>query len=701
MTYRTRNGGASVAVLSLSLGLLPLTAQAAETLSLADVVVEADRPLPASTAVVPGTDAAQRPYSDGGDFLRSLPGVDATRSGGHGLDPVIRGLSQTRLNIIDNDAFVHGACPGRMDPPTSMAAVSLADAVTVTRGYQTVTRYGGGPGGTVVFERFAPPVSDAKPVAGHLGLGYSSNGGRRNADLDVAAGADAGYARAQGHWKEHGNYKDGNGDKVPSSFSQYGGGLELGWTPRDGSRVALGYERSETKDARFAGSMMDSPETIADIMRGKVEHRFDDAGALKGLEASAYLSMVDHTMDNFSLRSPMMMMGQPAYRLTEATSDTWGGRIALDAELGTVPVTFGIDTQTNQRDALNTGSTGNRSLNTILAYTWPDITTQQIGVFAEGTVPVTDNDRLVLGLRYDHIGASWDKADAQAVSGMGAMMRRVSSNDLYRSTYGETAEDRTENNVGGLLRWEHDLSAGVTVHAGLSRTVRTADATERGAASSMMIGNPSLAPEKHHQAQIGIAMAHGDWAIDGVVYHDRVEDFILRDRARGQDGILRTDGTTVYRNVDAALTGIEISGRWNFAPQWSLNGSAFYTHGENLTDDRALPQIPPLQGSLAVEYRPDDLHGDLMVGGRVRAAATQTRIDTQSGLDVEETSGYGVLDLYGSYAITDGVDILFGIDNLFDANYASHLAIINAVDGSVSRVNEPGRAVWLQTRITF
>ena len=36
--------------------------------------------------------------ADGGDMLRNLPGVSGVRMGGHGIDPIIRGQSQGRLN---------------------------------------------------------------------------------------------------------------------------------------------------------------------------------------------------------------------------------------------------------------------------------------------------------------------------------------------------------------------------------------------------------------------------------------------------------------------------------------------------------------------------------------------------------------------------------------------------------------------------
>ena len=63
--------------------------------------------------------------ADGGEFLHQIPGVSMSRFGGRGLEPIIRGQSQTRLNVLLDGAYVHGGCPKRMDPPASWAACKL------------------------------------------------------------------------------------------------------------------------------------------------------------------------------------------------------------------------------------------------------------------------------------------------------------------------------------------------------------------------------------------------------------------------------------------------------------------------------------------------------------------------------------------------------------------------------------------------
>jgi len=85
--------------------------------------------------------------ADGGDFLGQISGVSTSRFGGRGLEPIVRGQSQTRLNILLDGAYVHGGCPNRMDPPASWAALETYEEVTVLKGVQSLLYGGGGSGG--------------------------------------------------------------------------------------------------------------------------------------------------------------------------------------------------------------------------------------------------------------------------------------------------------------------------------------------------------------------------------------------------------------------------------------------------------------------------------------------------------------------------------------------------------------------------
>lgn len=661
---------------------------------LSPVIVEAPRLDDPATTTVPPRSTPNPTAADGGEFLRGMPGVSGSRMGGHGIDPVIRGLQGNQLNILTDGGYVFGACPNRMDPPTSFAPAETFDLVTVSRGYQSVTQGPGGPGGHVSFERQAPVFAEGELAKGDVGGGYNANGNIRDAYADLSAGTHGAYVRAVGARKEADNYEDGGGNEIRSGFSQRSIDLTTGYTAQSGATLSLGGEYARTDDALFEGASMDAPLDKTRSLRSKLTVPFSD-GPVSEVRANAYASEVDHVMDNYSLRTRTAAM---AMRV-DAESNTYGGSLAADIATELAFVTLGLDVQSNQREAERYGGMSDSNVSTLNALMWPDTQIDQFGVFVEGETGLADDMRLVLGGRYDRVNAALGRADETVAA------NSRSPNDLYRMYYGTTGEDREENNVGGLARLEYDLSASTTAHVGISRSVRTADATERSMASVMSsgswIGNPDIAPEAHHQAELGLATDARDWSVAATVYADRVSDFILRDSARGQNGILLSNGATVYRNVDALLSGFTVDGAYRFGGGWMVSGDATYTYGENLDDSQPLAQIPPLEGRVTVAYEGDGWS----IGTRFNGALKQTRVDddssTGSGRDAGETPTWFTQDLFATVEMVAPFKLRIGVTNLFDRDYAYHLNRSNAFDPAEVQVNEPGRSAHLRVSATF
>ena len=385
---------------------------------------------------------------------------------------------------------------------------------------------------------------------------------------------------------------------------------------------------------------------------------------------------------------------------TDSNSDTWGGRFAATFDLAGASLTAGLDQRTNSRDAVSKASMmGIEPPTTITNYTWPDLKIADTGLFAQADIAIAPMTNLTAGLRLDLVEASAGKADLRP-QGMGA----VTANELYESYYGDADTDQKEANVSGVLRVLHTMGP-VEAWAGVSQATRTADATERGIVRSgganSWVGNPEIDPEIHRQIDLGASYRAQTWWLSAGGWYDNVADFITRDTARGQPGVLQSNGASIYRNVRAELAGVDLSGEWLVLPQWRLGADAAYTYGQNLTDSRPLYNIAPLNGQVELAYE-QPLWGG---GVRFRWAADQTRADTDpatgSGLDVEKTPGYGVVDLFANWQPVAGLELVGGVSNLFDKTYASYLSQSNGFDPGVVKVNEPGRAVYVQASLKF
>jgi len=688
--------GFSRSILSLSIYAAMTTAHAAE---LPEITITESLPINPNASAPEAYNRTQALSADGGDFLRQLNGISVGRFGGRGLEPIIRGQSQTRLNILLDGAYVHGGCPNRMDPPASWAALGTYEEVIVLKGVQSLIYGGGGSGGTVLFERDTRSLAEDKGVHGRASMLGSSNGVKYGVLGDVVIAGEKGFVRTFAEIKDADSYEDGDGNEVPSAYYHRQGGIVLGLTPTDSRLLEFTYERNDIRDVLYPGSGMDSPEEEGNFYRFKYKDEFE-AGWLDSIEFKAYVTDIDHLMNNYSLRTPPNYpamhpkAGQPMKRETPTTSKTTGGRLVMNSSTGYTDWQYGIDLQSNERDgSLNNVDSGQP---VALSFLWPGATIEQYGVFAEATTTLSEKSRLKYGLRIDKVEYSADKADEKPMM--------ASPNQAYSHYYGKTAKDGDETNVGGLLRFENEIAQGLTFFTGLSRSVRTADASERymnkwsPKAAKRWVGNPDLNPEVHHQIDLGMTKKNKHYEVNAVVFYDDVSDYILRDTARGQAGILQSDNADIYRNVDAKLSGIELDGLTSLTAQLDLSASLAYVRATNTSDgDRPIAQTPPLNGKVQLDYSAQKWG----LGSRIRFADRQDRIDQLSKQEVGETAGWGVLDVYGNYSFNATFSLRAGADNLLNKTYAEHSSRSNLLDPVAIKVNEPGRVIWLKMTAVF
>lgn len=208
----------------------PVDAHATHVRELSPTVVTAVAPSSPLTIVTNPKDPRQPvPASDGGDYLKTIPGFALIRNGGTNGDPVLRGMFGSRLNILTNGGMMLGACPGRMDAPTSYISPETYDKLTVIKGPQTVLWGPGASAGTILFEREPEHFGELGTRVNASVLAGSN--GRFDKTIDAAAGGLLGYVRVIGNTAHSDDYKDGNGDTVPSRYDKWNGDIALGWTP--------------------------------------------------------------------------------------------------------------------------------------------------------------------------------------------------------------------------------------------------------------------------------------------------------------------------------------------------------------------------------------------------------------------------------------------------------------------------------------
>lgn len=633
---------------------------------------------------------------EGGEILRNTLGVDASRMGGHGLDPTIRGQSQTQLNVILDDAYLHGGCPNRMDPPTSFANIESYDSVRVIQGVETLQYGSGGSGGTILFERGIPEMG----THGKIEVGAGDNAYKSSANAEVSTRGELGYVRAFAINKDGSNYKDGNGNTVRASYSTEHHGVIAGLTPKAGERIEMSAEKIVTHNALFQGSTMDAPYDEMNIMRLKYRSS-NGFGFVDGIKADLSYAADEHLMDNYSLRANPNAVNM--WRASPTTSNTLSGKLALTSKLSAhTSVDYGLNIQNVNRNATLVNSTRTSTF----SYNWPNVSTDRIGVFAEALHKLTADSRIKAGVRFDKV--TTEAADINKVATGTASTLSETAAEMYSKVYGYNGDGKiNEDHWSALARYELDLAKDLTWFTGMSRTMRTADETERffangnslnangsfnTANSSAWVGNPNLNPEKHVQIDTGLSKQTEHFGWRATVFYDAVQDYILRDRLTVTNGKI-----TTYRNVNATLYGAQLEGYTGFAWNTQLAGGLSYVSSHNDSDNRNIAQTPPLSGYVALNKQV----GDLGMGARFRFQDQQSAIDTLSGLDTQKTPAWSVLDLYGSYRINKTVKVMAGVDNVFDHAYFQHVGRTDSLTGNTINLYEPGRSAWVKLSAKF
>ncbi|MNZ65718.1 Ferric enterobactin receptor precursor [compost metagenome] len=394
-------------------------------------------------------------------------------------------------------------------------------------------------------------------------------------------------------------------------------------------------------------------------------------------------------MDNYSLRTPsgMGMMAGPM--ASNVDRRTLGGRLAATWSWDDFKLVSGVDAQTNEhrkRSGMGIGTYDEQPWN-------KDADFHNYGAFGELTWYAAERDRLIGGARLDRASAR----DYRQTLGSGMSARP-----------NPTADDtRSDTLPSGFLRYEHDLAdSATTLYAGLGHAQRFPDYWELFSPNLGPAGSANafdgIEPEKTTQLDFGTQYEGEKLKAWASGYVGEINDYILfRYTSNGMMG-----STSQARNVDARIMGGELGASYQLTDNWKTDATLAYAWGKNTTDDRALPQMPPLDARFGLTYE----EGDWSASGLWRVVAHQGRVAKGEGnvvgQDFDESAGFGVLSLNAAYRLSRHFKVSAGIDNLLDKDYAEHLNLAgNAGFGFPANdpesIREPGRTLWTKVDFSF
>ncbi|PYY83030.1 TonB-dependent receptor [Pseudomonas sp. TKO26] len=238
-----------------------------------------------------------------------------------------------------------------------------------------------------------------------------------------------------------------------------------------------------------------------------------------------------------------------------------------------------------------------------------------------------------------------------------------------------------ESATVGMLTSLYDLSPHWQLRGQFGSAFKLPNAEQLFANEDDERGNRHLKPEKSLNAELGLDyqghLLAGDFNASGTLFQRKIDDLIAL------DGIDWVNGQGRIK-----VRGIEIDGRWQFSPQWTL--SADLTR--NLVESRngvTLSNIPGFFARSRLGFEaPDQMWG---VGGAIRYIG---QIDSPKKIDyghysVVDADAYRYLDAARQHRLS------LLLENLFDRDYSTSIASNNP------RVDNLGRPFTTEVRYTY
>lgn len=646
------------------------------------------------------------PTRDVGDYLRSIPNVAGIRKGGGSIDPVVRGFKFSQLNVVmDGGMKIENGCPNRMDPVTAHVEVEELSEIDVVKG-PYLMNFGPALGGVINLQTEAPHPYPKFEIHGNAVLGYESNWDGTKEYFSLFGGNSKIYFRASGGSRNYGDYSSGGSEgeatEYNTSFRKYNYGAKVGYAISLKQNILLSYSESHGRDVMFPALTMDEKSDDTRMMSADYSAK-NLSEVITSLDVKIYQTDVNHLMDNSNRET-----WNTKQMVADVDATNTGGKAIMGFKLGKHYLSGGLDFEKIYKDGVRTmtmhmmGGTSTKKFNL-----WNKAVIQNAGLMA-GYNSVFGLYAVNAGLRMD-----FNKADSEDT------LVLIKNGVEY---FNETASEYV--NFSANLGVTRKITEKLSVSLAIARGTRSPNMLERyiklltvGYDSYDYLGNPQLKPETNNEVDLTIKFSDsklGSMYANG--FYSYVKDYIssqLLPSSVITPGTLGAPGVKQFVNVDnATFTGFELGYTSPKAYKLGVNVAAALTYGripevtkyiikagqvtgDTLLKNDALPEIPPFETTISVNYRL--LKGKLVPKMAYRLVAAQKHVS--EAFYEPETPGFSLLNFSVAYTITKNINLNAGVNNIFDVSYYEHLN--RKIVGSAEKLYEPGRMFFVTLNLSI
>ncbi|KQS03856.1 TonB-dependent receptor [Sphingomonas sp. Leaf357] len=698
--------------------------------------------VPATVSVIDTTTIDDRLISDIKDLVRYEPGVSVRRaparftaagaSTGRDRDSGfnIRGLEGNRVLItVDGvrvpDAFAFGAqSVGRGD----YVDLDLLKSVEILRGPASALYGSDGVAGAVSFITKDPQdfLKDGKLVGGGLRVGYDGADNSWTKGLVVAGKAGdiqaiVAFTRRDGHGIEtKGTNDSANTDRttaIPQDIVSNALLARLVWTPTDGSRVRLTYERFASvvdSDVLSAITKPLPPAPLASTAvlglraldttsrdRGTIDYRYIGDGAISGIRAAAYYQQSKTDQTGWEDRNTAL----DRIRINRFDNEVYGGMLQLESRLATGLFShlfaYGADYSHTRQTGVRDGTVPPAG-ETYPTRAFPTTDYTLVGVFAQDEIGIADGLlTLFPSIRYDHY-----KLSPQTDPLFTTFVPRGQSASRFTPRLGAVAK------LTGNIRLFANYSQGFKppepnqINNGFANLV----------SNYRSIPNPDLKPETSNSIEGGVRLNGQRWSLSGTAFRSRFRDFIDQVQV---SGAFTAASPAVFQYINRGrvkIEGLEARGEARLPIGLGVRAAASYAKGRvespnattGVVETLPLDSVDPVKFVAGIFYQPED--GPVRAELAATHAAGKKLSDTNNSCNVPARAatsttpavpatycftppGFWIFDATVSLKVRDHATVRAGVFNITDKKYFwwSDVRGLSATSVVQDAYSQPGR----------
>ena len=646
-------------------------------------------------------DTAQKIAPDSAALLRTLPGANVNSNGPITGIVQYRGLYGSRVNVhIDHSPALTGG-PNAMDTPLSYTPPLLLKTLQLKRGIAPVSEGQETLGGHISAELDRGSFSGSDEIEAHGAVTSRLNGntdGTSHALKTHVAGQHHKAALLASH-DEGDDTRIGNNDTLGGTQyrrSRYD--LSYGWQ-HDANQVEIFAGKLDTRNTGTPALPMDITYIESDLAGFNGSTKLGDAT----IKAQLGYSHVDHLMDNFSQRlAPMSGM---MYRANHATARNHSWR--LEAQLPIASGTFAIGADGNH--SVHNSEISNPNNPMFAVHNFNDTERDIYGIFSQWQGNAADWS-LSGGVRYNRV-----ESDAGLVSASGMMGMMGANVTTLANRFNSADRKQVDHNIDLVIEGSTNLSSHLQLQLAAAIKNRTPSYQERylwlplpatgGLADGRSyIGNPELDSETSHEVTVGLHWQTADAWVSPQIFYREIDDYIQGVAATDMvanmvSTMMSGQSALMFDNIDARISGMDVSYGYRLSQQLSLEGNLSYVRGKDTQNNDNLYRIAPLNSRLALIWQGEKLS----LTAESVLYAKQTKVARYN--NEQESSGYGIFNVLADYKMADNLTLTAGVENLFDQRYQDHLAGYNRNGDSDIAVGErlvgAGRSVWLAATLNW